>query len=816
MERHVTCSIREVEPMACWPSCSELAKRFGEAKHLNRTEIEALKRKSDPRNFRTRGTGSKDFAMFISVEGVTAAACRQDKFVSASASAVAPVVHAAPTRTMSTAGVSHSNINKACVDVAGVRDFAAPCYASSAAPKSKLPQNSAITVGPFSRDGSVEGASASKWKWTPDKEITSMQARFPSPCKRMTQCDFNKACKSVEAASWLSMSTHGAPTSPMALSHRAPAPHALSPRTICNTSTISRDLSPRCCLIGNISSVRMQFKSNFPSRLLSSGSFDATNVSDLQSMPPKRCTAPTCAAPVGPAVLVHEPPATGVAYSNAVLVSEKPIIIKDPPTHSHLNSTKFNNDASQCCSNDPFELPQNQNVIAVMSEPSAGHDISAHSCPNSDKADISFSKSPATFPILVNNYSGPEPEVNMTTPRCTRPQTLCWSSPCSSGGTSTSSLSSKTCDSQITLHPMDVNQHNGDLDHHATEKQSASKPVRLLCTNICRAASYGASNTTRQVADDQVSFGAVRRTTSPGECLAARRHRRKSTSSPSLPSSSLRGSLEAFGSPDRRNASPATAKVRGAPSRSPPGSPRSASPTGTNVRKRSPLERTSQQARKLVHVFLKPLDDSETLHTEVERLLFETLPPENVEVLKITPLHNARSRQLFLNLLHEEGGNVSLVRLAWHLAGNAVAADAIQAEGIRCDTRHCTCGRYGRGGYVATSAAKANAYADSECDSGNRHLFLVLVLPEEEVARGKRGTRPLSTAVDYPGHPTEYCFVDDARLHCVCRVDYLWLPTGRREKVTTSGGHVRAWRTRSHVPGGAQTLAGMPHSRGSF
>jgi len=138
------------------------------------------------------------------------------------------------------------------------------------------------------------------------------------------------------------------------------------------------------------------------------------------------------------------------------------------------------------------------------------------------------------------------------------------------------------------------------------------------------------------------------------------------------------------------------------------------------------------------------------------------------------------------------------------------AAAAIETCGIRCDDGHCACGRYGRGGYVATSAAKANAYADSDGAGGWRHLFLVLALPEEDVVKGERGVRPPCTAADLPSHPTEYCFVDEDRLHCVCRMDYQWAPTGRRHKIATSGGHTRAWRR--ELQGSGST--GLIHERG--
>lgn len=207
-------------------------------------------------------------------------------------------------------------------------------------------------------------------------------------------------------------------------------------------------------------------------------------------------------------------------------------------------------------------------------------------------------------------------------------------------------------------------------------------------------------------------------------------------------------------------------------------------------------ERSPHEARELVHVFLDQGNDADALQSAAEELLFESMPYENIKNLEVTCLRNDHSRHAFHSALAMEGGKVSRVRLTWHLAGSAAAASAIQKEGISCDGDHCVCGRYGRGGYVATSAAKANAYADSECEDVKRHLFLVLALPEQDITRGESGTRPQSTVADFPNHPTEYCFVDGARLHCVCRLDYSWVPTGRRTKIVTAGGHCSAWRKR--------------------
>jgi len=222
---------------------------------------------------------------------------------------------------------------------------------------------------------------------------------------------------------------------------------------------------------------------------------------------------------------------------------------------------------------------------------------------------------------------------------------------------------------------------------------------------------------------------------------------------------------------------------------------------------RAPIEMSLQALRSVVQIFLDPLQDPANARNVAEELLCHDLPSENVQALSITILQDQKSRNAFRTKLQDDGGKISRVRIAWHLAGGAAAAAAIETCGIRCDDGHCACGRYGRGGYVATSAAKANAYADSDGAGGWRHLFLVLALPEEDVVKGERGVRPLCTAADLPSHPTEYCFVDEDRLHCVCRMDYQWAPTGRRPKVATSGGHTRAWR-REH-----SNSSGMVHDR---
>lgn len=198
--------------------------------------------------------------------------------------------------------------------------------------------------------------------------------------------------------------------------------------------------------------------------------------------------------------------------------------------------------------------------------------------------------------------------------------------------------------------------------------------------------------------------------------------------------------------------------------------------------------------QRALQALLHPEAHPEESRHIAEELLFRSLPRKNVGGLTTTTLHNAESRDRFLERLRKDGGDATRVRFCWHLTSDSVAAASIEAEGIRCDSGRCACGRYGLGGYVATCATKANAYADAESEDLQRHLFLVVALPGEEVVRGERGHRPRRTAADLPSYPTEFCFVDGARLHCAFRFDYIWESTGRRCKASATVGDVRAWR----------------------
>lgn len=185
------------------------------------------------------------------------------------------------------------------------------------------------------------------------------------------------------------------------------------------------------------------------------------------------------------------------------------------------------------------------------------------------------------------------------------------------------------------------------------------------------------------------------------------------------------------------------------------------------------------------------------LYSVVKALFFDSLPRENVSELDVQQIGKEWSKDRFLKAVWEDGVCWSRVRVAWHLC-SLQAMSAITEEGICCDEARCACGRYGRGGYVALSAAKANAYADSGGAGGKRHLFMVLALPDEDVVQGERGIRPIRTAADLPSHPTEFCFVDAARLHCLCLLTYNWVPTGRRSKNRSKSARV------SHVVRGQQ------------
>lgn len=190
------------------------------------------------------------------------------------------------------------------------------------------------------------------------------------------------------------------------------------------------------------------------------------------------------------------------------------------------------------------------------------------------------------------------------------------------------------------------------------------------------------------------------------------------------------------------------------------------------------IGRVGPMLKKLFYGLLSD-DEAQDL---VEGLFFESMPRDNVTCLRVEQLRDEALKRRFLQATAAEGTRWSRTRVSWHLPGGPEAAATIVESGIRCDVEHCACGRYGRGGYVALSAAKANAYAGQEGEDGSRQLFLVLALPDEEVVQGEHGVRPVRTAADNPGYPTEYCFVDAGRLHCACLLTYKWVPTGRREK----------------------------------
>merc|ERR1712232_684749 len=177
-----------------------------------------------------------------------------------------------------------------------------------------------------------------------------------------------------------------------------------------------------------------------------------------------------------------------------------------------------------------------------------------------------------------------------------------------------------------------------------------------------------------------------------------------------------------------------------------------------------------------------------------ESIFFESMPRENVADLVVEQLSNVKSQQRFQEAVRNHGG-WQRVRAAWHFPGSEKAIESILCDGIACDEEHCACGRYGRGGYVALSAAKAHAYADRFGQGGPRHVFLVLALPDVELIVGEKDTRPQRTAADLPSHPTELCFVDPDRPHCACLLKYTWLPTGRRQKVYAAAPRVSHFAT---------------------
>lgn len=224
-----------------------------------------------------------------------------------------------------------------------------------------------------------------------------------------------------------------------------------------------------------------------------------------------------------------------------------------------------------------------------------------------------------------------------------------------------------------------------------------------------------------------------------------------------------------------RDPSPAGRSPSQDSSRSP-----SRSPSTGRARTLSGSLRDAIGPQVLKQLFHRSLGNDE-LEEIVTQQLFASLPRDNVVELSVQPVDNVSSQDRFYRCLQDDGASWPRVQVAWHLAGSREASEAIISEGLRCEEAHCKTGRYGRGGYVAVTAAKANAYADDSSGDGMRYLFLLLVLPEKDVLQGERNTRPERTAADLPSHPTEYCFVDSARVHTVCLIRYRWLRTRARQ-----------------------------------
>jgi len=92
----------------------------------------------------------------------------------------------------------------------------------------------------------------------------------------------------------------------------------------------------------------------------------------------------------------------------------------------------------------------------------------------------------------------------------------------------------------------------------------------------------------------------------------------------------------------------------------------------------------------------------------------------------------------------------------------AESVEQILREGL--DPSTCSTGAYGKGAYVGTHAGVAHQYADPDA-SGLRHMCIILVIVSDRFVKGRQGVMPPKTAVDRLVNPTQYCFVDDARLY---------------------------------------------------
>lgn len=141
----------------------------------------------------------------------------------------------------------------------------------------------------------------------------------------------------------------------------------------------------------------------------------------------------------------------------------------------------------------------------------------------------------------------------------------------------------------------------------------------------------------------------------------------------------------------------------------------------------------------------------------VEKAFFDSMPRRLVEIEAVEAVVNVKLLQEFLCRVVEEE---SSVEATFH-GTRPEYVESIMQEGLLTDC--CSTSNYGLGAYVGTHAGIAHLYTDPDV-TGRRFMGVVLVVVGRTVVKGKRGRRHQTTSMDNLVNPTQYCFVDKARL----------------------------------------------------
>jgi len=155
-------------------------------------------------------------------------------------------------------------------------------------------------------------------------------------------------------------------------------------------------------------------------------------------------------------------------------------------------------------------------------------------------------------------------------------------------------------------------------------------------------------------------------------------------------------------------------------------------------------------------------DDSSAI---VERIFFDSMPDRCVVISSIEEVVRP---VLLKRFLKQMAASQSSIEVTFHGTRKEHVADILERGLV---PSLCTTGAYGRGAYVGTHAGVAHQYADPDA-CGQRHMCVVLAVVGNQLVKGHEGEQATVTAADQVQNPTQYCFVDGARLFVSHVINY--------------------------------------------